>query len=185
MKRQERTAAPAISIQRIHLAFKTHLDVGYTDLAREVAKRYFDLYVPRAIRLAQTLRQAGGEARFVWTTGSWLIYEYLERASPNDRARMEQAILDGDIAWHGLPFTVFSELMDDELWIETLDAPLIAPGERSLLKFDNRPPPLKRGIHFALFNNVWGTNFPMWYDDNARFRFILRFKERRPGANSA
>ncbi len=116
IKRQERTAAPAISIQRIHLAFKTHLDVGYTDLAREVAKRYFELYVPQAIHLAQTLRQAGGEKRFVWTTGSWLIYEYLERASRSDRARMEQAILDGDIVWHGLPFTVFSELMDADLF---------------------------------------------------------------------
>jgi hypothetical protein len=71
--------------------------------------------------------------------------------------------------------------LDDELWIETFDTPLVAPGERSLLKFDNRPPPLKRGIHFALFNNVWGTNFPMWYDDNARFRFVLRFKQCRPG----
>jgi len=29
---------------------------------------------------------------------------------------MEQAILDGDIVWHGLPFTVFSELMDADLF---------------------------------------------------------------------
>ena len=60
------------------------------------------------------------------------------------------------------------------LAIETLDAPLVAPGEPSLLNFNNRQPVLKRGMHFNLYNNVWGTNFPMWYDDDARFRFILR-----------
>jgi hypothetical protein len=58
--------------------------------------------------------------------------------------------------------------------IETRDAPLVAPGERSLLNFNNRQPPLRRGMHFLLYDNVWGTNFPMWYDDPARFEFILR-----------
>ena len=27
--------------------------------------------------------------------------------------------------------------------------------------------------HFNLFNNIWNTNFPMWYEDDARFRFVL------------
>ncbi len=58
---------------------------------------------------------------------------------------------------------------------ETLDAPLVAPGEPSLLNFSNRQPPLRQGVHFNLYNNVWGTNFPMWYGEDARFRFVLRF----------
>ena len=29
-------------------------------------------------------------------------------------------------------------------------------------------------IYFNLYNNVWNTNFPMWYDECARFRFTLR-----------
>jgi hypothetical protein len=62
-----------------------------------------------------------------------------------------------------------------ELSIETLDAALVAPGEPSLLNFNNRQPPLGKGMHFNLHNNVWGTNFPMWYADDARFRFILKF----------
>ena len=24
-----------------------------------------------------------------------------------------------------------------------------------------------------LHNNVWGTNFTMWFDDDLRFRFVL------------
>ena len=64
---------------------------------------------------------------------------------------------------------------DGEMEIESMDAPLVAPGERSLLDFNNRQPPVERGMHFNLHNNVWGTNFPMWFEDDARFRFVLRF----------
>ena len=28
-------------------------------------------------------------------------------------------------------------------------------------------------MHFNLVNNLWGTNFVMWYEDDARFRFSL------------
>jgi hypothetical protein len=68
------------------------------------------------------------------------------------------------------------EYADDNggLLLETLDAPLVAPGEPSLLDFNDRQPQLLRGMHFNLYNNVWGTNFAMWYDDDARFRFVLR-----------
>jgi hypothetical protein len=103
-------------VRKIHLIFKTHLDVGFTDLARNVVANYFTHYIPGAIRLAQELRRAGGLERFVWTTGSWLIYEYLEQGSVEERALMENAIAAGDIAWHGLPFTTHSELMDADLF---------------------------------------------------------------------
>ncbi|HZQ07734.1 MAG TPA: DUF5054 domain-containing protein [Anaerolineae bacterium] len=104
------------SIQRVHLIFKTHLDLGFTDFSRNVAALYFERYIPHAIGLARELRRAGGAERFVWTTGSWLIYEALERASHAERAELEQAILQGDLAWHGLPFTTHSELMDVDLF---------------------------------------------------------------------
>src|ERR1700735_1115223 len=69
--------------------------------------------------MANTWRQAGGE-RYVWTTGSWLLYEYLEQASTEDRKRMEQAILEGDIAWHALPFTWQTELLNRSLITGTI-----------------------------------------------------------------
>ena len=49
--------------------------------------------------------KSSGEDRYVWTTGSWLLYEYLEQASPEARKQMEDAVKNGDIAWHALPFT--------------------------------------------------------------------------------
>ena len=63
------------------------------------------------------------------------------------------------------------------LAIESLDAALVAPGRPALLDFDNRRPPLRQGMHFLLYDNVWGTNFRMWYGEDARFRFVLRFGE--------
>ena len=43
-----------------------------------------------------------------------------------------------------------------------------------ILEFDNRIEDVKKdGISFVLYNNVWGTNFPLWYEDNARFGFKL------------
>lgn len=100
----------------IHLVFKTHLDIGFTDLARNVVARYFDDFIPRALAVAEELRSSGDDVRFRWTTGAWLIYEYLEHAAPAERARMERAIADGDIVWHALPFTTHSELMDADLF---------------------------------------------------------------------
>jgi hypothetical protein len=100
-----------LSVKRVLVMFKCHLDVGFVDTQAAVIKKYFDQYFPQAIQIANTLRQAGGE-RYVWTTGSWLLYEYLEQASTEDRKRMEQAILEGDIAWHALPFTWQTELLN-------------------------------------------------------------------------
>jgi hypothetical protein len=52
-----------------------------------------------------------------------------------------------------------------------LDAALVAPGGPRLLRADDASPDLGRGISVNLHNNVWGSNFPMWYGEDARFRF--------------
>jgi hypothetical protein len=57
--------------------------------------------------------------------------------------------------------------------VEPLDAPVIALGERTPLLFSNEQPDLSRGIHSCLYNNAWGTNYIMWYGEDARFRYVL------------
>lgn len=107
---------PMATIKTVHTIFKTHLDLGFTDLAQNVVARYFEEYIPQAIQTAAALRQSGRPERFIWTTGAWLIYEYLEKASPIARKRMEAAIGAGDITWHALPFTMHCELADASLF---------------------------------------------------------------------
>ncbi|MFF2494275.1 DUF5054 domain-containing protein [Agromyces sp. NPDC058064] len=99
-------------ITTLHVVFKTHLDLGFTDTAANVTDRYVHEYLPRAIALAEELERRGGRARFIWTTGSWLIHEALRLGSPDERAALERAIRAGHVAWHGLPMTTHTELMD-------------------------------------------------------------------------
>lgn len=105
------SSPPDLQVKRVVVMFKCHFDAGFIDTQAAVVHRYFTEYFPHAIEIANQLRESGNE-RYVWTTGSWLLYEYLEQASPEDRKRMEQAIQRGDIAWHALPFTWQSELLD-------------------------------------------------------------------------
>jgi hypothetical protein len=102
--------------ESIHLVFKTHLDIGFTDYAANVVRTYFTAFIPGAIALAQHYHDLGGTQRFRWTTGAWLIYEYLEQAGAVERRQLEQAIDAGDIVWHALPFTTHTELMDAALF---------------------------------------------------------------------
>ena len=57
--------------------------------------------------------------------------------------------------------------------IQTLDAPLVSVNGKHIYDFV-RDLPDCRDVYFNLFNNQWGTNFPMWNDGAARFRFVLR-----------
>lgn len=60
--------------------------------------------------------------------------------------------------------------------IETLDSALVNIGAPDVLSFSTDTPPLDEGVFFNLQNNIFGTNFVMWYDEDARFRFIVRLK---------
>ncbi|MGH9616164.1 MAG: DUF5054 domain-containing protein [Acidobacteriaceae bacterium] len=102
---------PQLDIKRVLIMFKCHFDAGFVATQAAVVDWYFSDYFPTAIRLAADQRRTGGHP-YVWTTGSWLVYEYLEQASAQDRRRMEQAIAQGDIAWHALPFNWQTEMMD-------------------------------------------------------------------------
>jgi hypothetical protein len=103
--------SPDAGARRVLVMFKCHLDIGFVDTQAAIVKKYFEQYFPLAIRTARRLRQES-EDRYAWTTGSWLLYEYLEQAGPADRKVMEQAVADGDIAWHALPFTWQTELLN-------------------------------------------------------------------------
>ena len=97
-------------VQTVLLVTMCHLDVGFTQTQGQVLRKYFDVYFPEAIRIAAAMRKAGGD-RYIWTTGSWLLYEYLEQASPAGRRMMEDAIAAGDICWHAMPFNWQTEMI--------------------------------------------------------------------------
>lgn len=101
----------------IHLVFKTHLDIGFTQLAETVRREYHEVFIPRAIDTGEHFyAEDPAQRMFVWTTGAWLIWDHLE-TQPRDKVRrLEQAIERGLIRWHGLPFTTHTELMSPALF---------------------------------------------------------------------
>ncbi|MDR1896316.1 MAG: DUF5054 domain-containing protein [Prevotellaceae bacterium] len=107
-------------VERVHVIFKTHLDVGFTDLSSKVEERYIKDFIPRAMAVAEELHAEGGEERYVWTTGSWLIAAYFAQASPEMTKKLEEAIRRGDIVWNGVPYTFHSETMTKDFFAATL-----------------------------------------------------------------
>ena len=103
-------------MKKILVLFKTHLDVGFTNLSKIVVDTYNENYIPRAIRVSKELAQRGCKEGFTWTTGSWLIWQYLDQANETERAEMEEAIRTKRIRWHGLPTTMHSEVCNGDLF---------------------------------------------------------------------
>lgn len=96
----------------IHLVFKTHLDIGFTDHAARVRQQYHDQFIPQAIATGEHFFAEDPEhPRFIWTTGAWLIWDHLNSQDAGKVKRLERAIERGLIVWHGLPFTTHTELM--------------------------------------------------------------------------
>ena len=93
----------------------------------------------------------------------WLLEKVDEPVDPADVVR------GGGRAMHA----VTGDVHFGELRIRSLDAPLVALGARSPLNFSLDPPDLRQGVHFNLFNNGWGTNYPQWSGGDWRYRFSL------------
>ncbi len=86
-----------------------------------------------------------------------------------------EVVAGGNRNLHGIDTGAHYHGPEGTLAIDSLDAALLAPGRPRLLEFDQSPPNLAGGLHLNLYNNIWGTNFPMWYDQDATFRFTLHF----------
>lgn len=100
-----------MTIKKIIVIQKTHLDIGFTALPSEVLEQYLHGFIPKALKLASSL-SSREDMGFVWTTGSWLIHTALEQADQQHRHELEKAIEAGWLRWHVLPFTMHTELAD-------------------------------------------------------------------------
>ena len=62
----------------MHLVHMTHFDVGYTEPSAEgLIDDFTNKWFPAAIQTSEELRKRGGNATFVWTSHTWLLYSYL------------------------------------------------------------------------------------------------------------
>ncbi len=69
---------------------------------------------------------------------------------------------------------VESVQIKDSYRIHNLHSPIVSAGKGKILQFDNKYEDIEKdGLTYVLYNNVWGTNFPLWYEDNAHFEFRI------------
>jgi len=100
--------------------------------------------------------------------GNWIIDKMGKPVNFRD------VIKNGNRKMHAAIYGIRYENNKNNCAIQSFDAPLVASGERTLLNFDNRLPEAREGVHFCLHNNVWGTNFIMWFEEDMKYRFVFR-----------
>ncbi|MGL4346066.1 MAG: DUF5054 domain-containing protein [Cellulosilyticaceae bacterium] len=107
-------------IKKVHVVFKTHLDIGFTDMGSNVLDRYLNQFIPQSIDLALSLNTEN-DKKFIWTVGSYLIDYYLKNATTEQIDKLDEAIAKGYIRWHGISCTTHTELMDGDLFAYSLE----------------------------------------------------------------
>ena len=101
--------------KEVIVVFKTHFDIGYTDLAKNVVARYRTEMIDKALAVADQSKDLPPENRFVWTLSGWPMSQILgPEQTPERRNRILKAIRDGRLVWHALPATLHTESLDLE-----------------------------------------------------------------------
>ncbi len=107
----------ATKLQRVIITFKTHFDIGYTDLAANVVRRYRTEMMDQALAVVDRSTSLPSDRRFVWMTPGWpmaKILEDWEGQTADRKQRVWRAFRDGRFATHALPFTTHTELLEIE-----------------------------------------------------------------------
>lgn len=111
------TATASRPLREVILVFKTHFDIGYTDLASNVVQRYRTTMIDDALRVVDQNRNLPPEQQFAWTLPGWPMNKIAEDwagQTPERKARIQAALQQGRFAVHALPFTTHTELLELE-----------------------------------------------------------------------
>ncbi len=122
-------------VKKIILVFKTHFDIGFTDLSSRVIDKYADSMLKEVIETCKATRHMG-PLKYVWTMPSWPLKIITQRCNEALKKDLEQLIDGGQIVWHALPFTSHTDFCSAEEFIEGLRF------GRELSKQYNKPYPI-------------------------------------------
>ncbi|MBM3880377.1 MAG: hypothetical protein FJ387_11785 [Verrucomicrobia bacterium] len=103
------------ALKEVVVVFKTHFDIGFTDLARNVVNRYRTTMIDQALEVCDASTQMPPEQRFVWTLAGWPMAQALWPGQTSERReQIEQAVRAGRLVWHALPGSLHTESLDLE-----------------------------------------------------------------------
>ena len=174
----EETADAHRIVIRMHIQDEEAFQSGRASFPRKVC---LELLLPKAepaihLSLSCFQKPATRLPEALWLTfnpivddlNGWTLDKSGESISPFD------VVASGNRHMHCLSMGFEYRKGADRFAVETIDAPVVALGERLALYFSNTQPGLNAGIHSNLFNNNWGTNYIMWYGEDMSFRYVLR-----------
>eukprot|EP01118_Nematostelium_gracile_P005782 TRINITY_DN1838_c0_g1_i1.p1 TRINITY_DN1838_c0_g1~~TRINITY_DN1838_c0_g1_i1.p1 ORF type:complete len:717 (-),score=180.87 TRINITY_DN1838_c0_g1_i1:73-2223(-) len=114
----------------------------------------------------------------LYTNSSWYLQKLGRLVEP-------KVVLNGSHHLHSVEGSVMLFDGISILRLESSDAGLVSTGGLNpfptpLSSSNNENDDVVIGMDFNLHNNIWGTNYPMWYpfqqeDQNLKFRFTLQF----------
>jgi hypothetical protein len=109
-------------LEEVIIVCKTHFDIGYTDLARNVVQRYRTSMIDNALRIVDESRRLPPEQRFIWTLSGWPMQQVLWPGQElARRQRVGEAIREGRLVWHALPASLHTESLDLEDLVRGMD----------------------------------------------------------------
>ena len=128
--------APGPGVREVVVVFKTHFDIGYTDMAKNVVERYRTSMIDQALEVCDRNRDLPPEQQFAWTLPGWPMSQIMADwpgQTAERKARIEQALKEGRFVVHGLPFTTHTCLPSSQhtYW----PTPGLAHGARARTSF--------------------------------------------------
>ncbi|HEY5909328.1 MAG TPA: hypothetical protein VJA21_01855 [Verrucomicrobiae bacterium] len=108
---------PAPAVREVIVVFKTHFDIGYTDLATNVVEKYRTKMIDEALDVADRNRDLPPAQQFVWTIPGWPLHKIMEEwpgQTAERKARLQRALKEGRFVVHALPFSTHTELLEAE-----------------------------------------------------------------------
>ncbi len=96
-------------LRQVIIAFKTHFDIGYTEMASNVVQRYRTAMIDDALKVVDQNRSLPPEQQFVWTIPGWPATQVLgdwPGQVPERQRHIQQAFKEGRFVVHALPFSI-------------------------------------------------------------------------------
>lgn len=118
------TASAPVPAREVVIVFKTHFDIGYTDMASNIVRRYQTTMIDSALNVVDRNRNLPPAQQFAWTLPGWPVSKILEDwpgQSPERKARLLQAFQEKRFLVHALPFSMHTELLELEDLVRGFD----------------------------------------------------------------
>ncbi|MGB8455135.1 MAG: DUF5054 domain-containing protein [Anaerocolumna sp.] len=106
-------------VKKFILVFKTHFDIGFTDLSSKIIDNYSDSMLKEVIATCKATEHMG-KLKYVWTMPAWPLKVITERCSGDLKKELDLLIERGQIVWHALPFTSHTDFCSAGEYIEGL-----------------------------------------------------------------